>query len=263
MYEENHGLVHNEMYDPTFNETFKSGITKLTDKKWYGQNKLTEPIWITNQKAGGNRKSASNWIGSGLEFNNQMALEIPYDDKKPYEKIIDDFINLFTRSDDSINFGAMYFDEPDATGHLYGPNSKEMDQKLISLDKTLGYLIEQLKSHHLFDKLNLIITSDHGMEEVSESRVVYLDSLVNLNLFKAYGRRTSFNLFLEKKDDLDEVFKKISTSNDLIVYKKDHVPDSLHYKNNVRIGDLVVIAKIGYQIMLTKDSRFDWSKHRK
>ena len=37
-----------------------------------------------------------------------------------------------------------------------------MKEKLIELDKNLEYLINELKSHHLFDKLNLIVTSDHG-----------------------------------------------------------------------------------------------------
>ena len=37
-----------------------------------------------------------------------------------------------------------------------------MKEKLFELDKNLEYLINELKSHHLFDKLNLIVTSDHG-----------------------------------------------------------------------------------------------------
>jgi len=263
MYEEDHGIVHNEIYDSSLNETFESGTPESRDHKWYGQNKQAEPIWITNQKAGGHRKSAASWVGSAVKFNDQKAVDIPYEPGKSFDSLIDEFISLFTQPEDQINFGAVYFNEPDATGHLYGPNSKEMDEKLQSLDRTLGYLIEQLKTHHLFDKMNLIITSDHGMEEVSESRLVYLDSFVDTRLFRAFGRRTSYNLFLEKKSDLDSVFDKLSKAEHLIVYKKADVPDALHYKNNIRIGDLVVIAKLGYQILLTKDTKVDWSQHRK
>ena len=47
----------------------------------------------------------------------------------------------------------------DFTGHLYGPDSPEIKAKLEEIDNILGYLIQQLNNHHLYDKLNLIITS--------------------------------------------------------------------------------------------------------
>lgn len=72
-----------------------------------------------------------------------------------------------------------------------------MKEKLQEIDETLGYLVDQLKSHHLLDKLNLIITSDHGMESVSEEKSIFLDSYVDLSLFDPYGSRTCINLFLK------------------------------------------------------------------
>lgn len=201
LYEETHGIIHNEMYDPNLNDTFENwidtGAVNAKDHKWYGQNPITEPIWITNQKSGDGRRSAASWVGSGVEFDGQTAINIPYNSSKPYNELIDQFIGMLT-GDEAINFGAMYFDEPDTTGHKYGPYSKEMEQKLYELDKTLGYLIEQLQSHHLYDKLNLIVTSDHGMEQVSEDKTITLSEHIDIGLFKAYGRRTSYNLFLEQ-----------------------------------------------------------------
>jgi predicted AlkP superfamily pyrophosphatase or phosphodiesterase len=34
------------------------------------------------------------------------------------------------------------------------------------------------------------------------------------------------------------------------IYKKHEVPEHLHYKNNVRIGDLVIITKVGYGVYI-------------
>ena len=73
-----------------------------------------------------------------------------------------------------------------------------MRVKLEELDQTLGYLIEQLKSHHLFDKLNLIITSDHGMESISNKTVIFLDKHVDTTLFDAYGSRACYSIFVKK-----------------------------------------------------------------
>lgn len=75
-----------------------------------------------------------------------------------------------------------------------------MKEKLKSLDSTLGYLIDSLKSHHLFDKLNLIVTSDHGMAQLSKERAIFLDSYVDLNLFDAYGSRSVYNLFMKNRN---------------------------------------------------------------
>lgn len=65
------------------------------------------------------------------------------------------------------------------------------------LDNVLGYLIGELKSHHLFDKLNLIITSDHGMETISEKTAIFLDTLIDVSLFDAYGSRACYSIFVK------------------------------------------------------------------
>ena len=90
-----------------------------------------------------------------------------------------------------------FFFVEDHTGHLFGPYSKEMKEKLEYLDQVLGYLIDQLKSHHLFEKLNLIITSDHGMESISEETAIFLDSYIDINLFNAYGSRAAYSIFVK------------------------------------------------------------------
>ncbi len=80
---------------------------------------------------------------------------------------------------------------------MHGPYSKEMEQKLYSLDKTLGYLIEQLQTHNLFNRMNLIITSDHGMEEITEKTAIFLDSYIDTELFEAFGSRACYSLFVK------------------------------------------------------------------
>lgn len=72
-----------------------------------------------------------------------------------------------------------------------------MKLKLAEVDRNMGYLIEQLKKFNLFDSLNLIITSDHGMQEISNKTIIYLDDYVNTGLFDAYGGVVNLNLFLK------------------------------------------------------------------
>jgi len=77
-----------------------------------------------------------------------------------------------------------------------------MEEKLYSLDKTLGYLIERLQNYDLFDRLNLIITSDHGMEEITEKTAIFLDSYIDTELFDAYGSRACYSLFIKNGNPL-------------------------------------------------------------
>jgi predicted AlkP superfamily pyrophosphatase or phosphodiesterase len=72
-----------------------------------------------------------------------------------------------------------------------------MSAKLEYLNEILGYLIDELKKHHLFDKLNLVITSDHGMDTISNNTVIFLDSYIDINLFNAYGSRACYSIFVK------------------------------------------------------------------
>jgi predicted AlkP superfamily pyrophosphatase or phosphodiesterase len=74
-----------------------------------------------------------------------------------------------------------------------------MREKLFYLNDILGYLIGELKSHHLFDKLNLIITSDHGMDTINATTAIFLDSYIDTSLFEAYGSRSTYSVFVKKR----------------------------------------------------------------
>jgi predicted AlkP superfamily pyrophosphatase or phosphodiesterase len=112
LYEESHGIVHNHMYDPILNETFDIRMFGAAEKRWFAQNSLAEPIWITNQKASKMRRSAAEWIASDMVIDNQEIISIPYNHSRPFTDLIDQFITLYTDEEKPINFGAIYFDEP-------------------------------------------------------------------------------------------------------------------------------------------------------
>lgn len=185
------------MYDPHLKRVFNSSSPTLSD--WFPAH--IEPIWTTNQRASTDRRSAAEWFGANVQFSNESITYIPYNSSMPNRELIDRFIGLFTLPEDAINFGALYFDEPDATGHVYGPDSAEMAHKLAEIDQLVGYLIERLKASHLIDKLNVIITSDHGMASSSApgSFVFLADHNVDVELFEAHGANTIKNIFLKNR----------------------------------------------------------------
>jgi ectonucleotide pyrophosphatase/phosphodiesterase family member 5 len=188
LYQESHGLVANDFYDPKFNETFSPFTSKgATNIKWWngtGSQKV-EPIWITNEAAGHGRVSGiCMWPGCDV-VGQTPSFYMPYNASVSFERRADDVIKWFTDKTKPINFGAVYMDQPDHVGHSHGPESIELAEKIGELDKGLGYLLDELGHHGLLPGLNIIITSDHGMASVKSN--IYLNEFLNFSLFTSYG----------------------------------------------------------------------------
>ena len=164
LYEESHGIVANEFYDPDFNQTFSlDNENQQRESKWFDNG--GEPIWVTNQKSSTSRRSGSlMWPGSYAAVKGFLPYRYyaPYDFSVPFRTRIDKIVSWFA-DDYPINLGLLYFEEPDYSGHKYGPESMNITKKIEELDADIGYLLEKLKEKYILDDLNIIITSDHGM----------------------------------------------------------------------------------------------------
>ena len=77
LYEESHGIVANQFYDPKTKTHFN-----YTDKSSWDDPDLWggEPLWITNQKNGGTT-ACEYWVGSEVH-NRTPSYYQSYDDKK-------------------------------------------------------------------------------------------------------------------------------------------------------------------------------------
>ena len=59
--------------------------------------------------------------------------------------------------------------------NAYGADSEEVNEQIKKSDEILGYLLKSLTKLDIFNKINLVILSDHGMATVSEERVINID----------------------------------------------------------------------------------------
>lgn len=67
----------------------------------------------------------------------------------------------------------------DSVGHGNGPNSKELRDTLIQIDKKIQKLMTLLKERNLEDDVNVMIYSDHGMAELSTSRIINITGVID------------------------------------------------------------------------------------
>ena len=62
-------------------------------------------------------------------------------------------------------FAFFQFEEPDEPGHLYGENSQEYSDGIITDDYWLGEIVNKLKESGIYDETLIYVTSDHGFDE--------------------------------------------------------------------------------------------------
>lgn len=199
MFEENHGVVGNEMFDPSVNRTFNRSPVNVEDPFWFNngtQNSESgctgpQPIWNVNQKHRmglfQRRSGVMFWPGSEAAVGGiRPAHWEHYDKTLPNKTRINNVVEWFSTETEPINLGLLYFSEPDHSGHRLGPDDPQMMKLIEELDKLVEYLIKRLQEVGLFDKLNIIITSDHGMAEIKNKVEVPVDQ----NLFDVYGAYT-------------------------------------------------------------------------
>ena len=189
LYEESHGMVANEMYDPVFNETFSlESLEDVIKSKWFDNG--GEPIWVTNQKqstsAAPLRSGSLFWPGSMASVHGFLPTKyLAYNPEMTFQERVDIIISWYLDKD-PINLGLLYYEHPDQEGHQFGPESDNMTKTIQNLEELTGYLLNSLEKNKLLDKINVILTSDHGMTSTPKSETIALEDYVNKELYKVF-----------------------------------------------------------------------------
>ena len=148
----------------------------VQDAKWYG----AEPIWVTAEK-NGIVTATYFWVGSEAKIGGYYPTYY-----KNYQSGIDpgikikqvvDWLKLPIKKRPRLI--CLYFNEPDHAGHVYGANSKEVNQEVKNSDDILGNLITSLKQLDIYNNINFVIVSDHGMVDVSEKKVININDIIS------------------------------------------------------------------------------------
>ncbi|MEP6931732.1 MAG: ectonucleotide pyrophosphatase/phosphodiesterase, partial [Flavobacterium sp.] len=179
-----------------------------------------------------------------------------YDDTVTYEARIDSVLKwLELPEKQRPHLITLYFDEPDHTGHDFGPLSPENEKVIIHMDSIMGQLSSKLDQLTIGKQINLIIVSDHGMAQISnDKKVAVLDYLKPewLDYKAVVNPIMSLQAKLGCQDSIASALKKVPH---IKFWRAGKLPKRLHYGTNPRVQDFVIEAEKGYSLVkdLTKE----------
>ncbi|XP_075950468.1 bis(5'-adenosyl)-triphosphatase enpp4 [Anarhichas minor] len=247
LYAESHGILANNMYDPVIHKHFHAGVND-TDPVWWSK---ARPIWITALDSG-YKTAAAMWPGSDVAFGNRTASHFqPYDHHVTFRQRLGNVTQwmLGDGKEEGAMFAALYWEEPDQSGHIFGPdNDTAMSQVLKEVDDNIGLLISELRRTGLWGRVNVLVTSDHGMAQCSAERLIQLDNCLHRDSYTLVDLSPVTALIPHQ--DPEAICALLNMCHPhMRAYLKSAIPDRLHYRNNERIQPIIAIADEGWTIV--------------
>ncbi|NWU84019.1 ENPP3 phosphodiesterase, partial [Onychorhynchus coronatus] len=248
LYPESHGIIDNSMYDVELNEHFSlSGMEKFNPSWWKGQ-----PMWLTamyqNLKAG-----TFFWPGSDVPINDTYPnLYTIFNSSVIYEQRISGVLKwLDNTKSERPDFYTLYIEEPDSSGHSFGPVSGGLIKALQVADQALGMLMDGLKQRNLHNCVNLIVLADHGMEKTYCKQLEYMTNYFKQVDFYMYAgpaaRIRAQNVpkdyfTLKLMTGLFALAQCKSSPQHFKPYLTPDLPKRFHYANNIRIDKVHLLV---------------------
>ena len=245
---DHHGIVNSQFWAPEKGELFSMGDSATRYNPYYFGG---EPIWVTAKKQG--VKSASiYWVGSDVAIQGlypDYYLRWDNEPRLTYPQRVEEALRIAKLPEsERPSLLMIYFDEPDWTTHHYGPIAQESEAVIEELDSLMGILYRGLKE--LDYGVNLIVTSDHGMTEISDEKFISIEQTVNPDWVERIVSTNPTSIFC-KEGCRDSLFNQLSKVKHISVWRKEEVPAHLNYGTSNHLGDIIVAPDLGWQFATT------------
>ena len=246
LYPDHHGIINNRFKDPASGDAFiyKDRYT-TADPNWWGG----EPIWVTAQKQG-LRTATMFWPGSDVAIAGVRPDHWLYFDgaMSPNERVDHLLRWIDLPPARRPQFLTLYFNDVDHAGHGFGPDSKQVNEALGSVDAAIARLVAGLRERGLYEHTDLVIVSDHGSAATKPELRTYLDDIVPLDEVKVdnYGVVSTITPKPGKEAAVEAALLKPHPH--MSCWRKGELPARFHYGSNPRLPPIVCVAAVGGMI---------------
>jgi predicted AlkP superfamily pyrophosphatase or phosphodiesterase len=245
LYPDHHGIVMNRMWDPVWQRRFDGDGRGRSFDEWWGG----EPIWVTARRQG-RVASTMFWPGSDAEIGGVRPNDwAPYERKVKNDVKVGRVLSWLDRPPARRPAVAtLYLSDADDDGHRYGPESKEIGGAVRRLDATLGALVAGLETRGLFDAIDVIIVSDHGMAQTPPDQFILLDELIDLADVEVSDWSPVLALWPKAGRSAAVQARLRGAHPHLTVYQPSELPERWHLGTNRRVPPLLGVADEGWTI---------------
>ncbi|MGB0515125.1 MAG: ectonucleotide pyrophosphatase/phosphodiesterase, partial [Wenzhouxiangellaceae bacterium] len=249
LYAENTGVVANNMWDPDRRARFsRRDRDTVSDGYWYDG----EPIWNTLEKAG--RIAACYfWPGSEAPVGGMRPTYFKlYDGSVTHDQRVDQVLAwLDLPAERRPSFLTLYFSAVDSAGHAHGPGHPSTLEAAREVDRALGRLLDGLEQRGLLGRMHILITSDHGMQQIDLDRYVLLDEFIDLDQVHVSDWGPAAQIWtIEGGPTADVLVGALIERHPAFarVWKKGEGPPRYHFDDHKRVPDVTVEAELGWMI---------------
>ena len=252
-----HGIISNSIRDAAIPGEFTMSNREVqSDPRWWGG----EPIWNTSERQG-RRSAPMFWPGSEVMIGGRRATHwMPFDNEMPNGERVNHILDWLRLPDrERPSFLTLYFSDVDTAGHRDGPDSEEVRNAVMRVDKSIGDLVAGVEQVGLTDRVHYVVISDHGMAALSPDRTIVLDDYIDVAAANVVDWAPVLAL-TPKDGDVERMYAALKDKHPaLAVYKSGEVPAEYGLAGHPRLPAIFAIANEGWYIS-SKEEVVRWGE---
>jgi len=242
LYPDHNGIVNN-----TFEDAQLPGVFKMSSKEeaWWDE---ATPIWVTAERSG-LATATMFWPGSEAAIHGVRPQHWePFNAAMSGYDRVDKVLGwLDLPPAQRPGFQTLYFDLVDTNGHIFGPDSPQLNLAIGKVDAAIGRLTDGLKARGI--TANLIIVADHGMAAVAPERTIVLDDLIDASAVHIVFDDAVSGIDIPATPAGRAAQAKLLARHDhMTCWNKADIPARFHYGTNPRVPDVICAAEVGWLV---------------
>ncbi len=245
LYPDHHGIVANTFKVRRNGKVFSLGNNEMrNDPQYFGG----DPIWLTAKRQGVTTATVY-WVGSDVPIKGEYATYWHHyqQNRLTFPQRVDEVLRLLELPEQERPHLIMaYFEEPDASGHNHGPMSARTRRAMEQMDSTLQVMWSRIQQLPIAADVNLIVLGDHGMTWVDPERMIYPHEYLKPEWVERITNDFPALVYANRHDYVDSICNALKGVDHLRVWKRQDVPEYLHYGSNPNVGDVVVLPDVGW-----------------